>query len=528
MPPIRLGPRDLLEYDETHHVLICRECQYAIQKSALKSHLLRHKIYRNERQHLLSSIAQLDLFEPHNVPLPSPERPPFDTLPIISGFGCTVVGCGTLYASPKRIRRHQIEVHELNGSVHFTSFTRPVHLQTFFRGTKLRYFEVAFSGATVLTGTAPLAPVDGDNDEDEDEKYSEEEFDEQMHDAETATSLPPPLLPVLPKEPSKTSPVDFNLETLAYFHHFNNSTSLTLPSAGFTHPASQYWQSNIVHQALRQRWLMCGLLAISAYHLAAYADDSVIRQLHYDRSIELSAQFSAGCKNVINDDFLVEVQQAGKQIMYILQCAHKVLTKDVLDQGISFDSVALSQFQSIMNTIRSFIVSTSTSHSTTNPEGSSDGRQDVFAQATRVLKTKTNDDTLSVILHRLNELPSRMAEALGKPDNIRDVLVMLSAIANLVDCCATSFASDEAGEAFRDMATWVIKVPDHFHQMVSNHSPAALVVLAHWAASLVKRAECCGCWYLKGSAQSILFQIAEQLFAEDQAIQNLIEGLERI
>src|SRR5277367_6532329 len=145
MLAIRLGPRDLLEYDARYGVLICRECQYAIQKSALQSHLLRHKIYRHERQRLLSSIAQLDLFEPHQVPLPTPASPPIDALPIISGYRCTAVGCGNLCASSKRMRRHWSEIHGLSEPLNPSSFARPVKLQTFFRSTKLRYFKVTSS-----------------------------------------------------------------------------------------------------------------------------------------------------------------------------------------------------------------------------------------------------------------------------------------------------------------------------------------------------------------------------------------------
>lgn len=61
MIPLRLGPKELLEYDATYGVIICREYQYAIQQSALQSHLLQHKIFRSERTTLLASIAQLDI-----------------------------------------------------------------------------------------------------------------------------------------------------------------------------------------------------------------------------------------------------------------------------------------------------------------------------------------------------------------------------------------------------------------------------------------------------------------------------------
>src|ERR1700753_2780327 len=96
--PITFGTPNLLEYNAKHRQLICRECKYAIQKSALGSHLLRHKIYRGERQRLLTSIARLALLEPDDVQLPPAASPPVDGLPIISGYRCTATGCESLYA----------------------------------------------------------------------------------------------------------------------------------------------------------------------------------------------------------------------------------------------------------------------------------------------------------------------------------------------------------------------------------------------------------------------------------------------
>ncbi|CAG8245646.1 unnamed protein product [Penicillium nalgiovense] len=135
---MRLGPGDLLEYNAEYKVLICRDCHYAIQKNALGSHLLRHKIYREERLRLLSTIRQLDIVEPGDLLIPSPNTKPVDALPIVSGYSCTMTGCGHLCASSKRMRRHWSDVHSVSGPNDFASYARPVKLQTFFRGTKLK------------------------------------------------------------------------------------------------------------------------------------------------------------------------------------------------------------------------------------------------------------------------------------------------------------------------------------------------------------------------------------------------------
>ncbi|KAK9326697.1 hypothetical protein V1520DRAFT_284757 [Lipomyces starkeyi] len=528
MPTMRLGPLDLLEYDARYGVLICRECQYAIQKSALRSHLLRHKIYRDERQRLLSSIAQLHLFEPHHVPLPTPASPPIDALPIISGYRCTAVGCGNLCASSKRMRRHRSEIHGLSKPPNSSSFARPVKLQTFFRGTKLRYFEVTSPPVAGRAGAVPLATTATDD-------VDNERYDEQVHDADTATPLPPQTRRVLtaPGTHPGSSPANLDLETLRYFHHFTTTTSLTLPGTEHPLPATHYWQTDVVLQALRRRWLMCGLLAMSACHLAALADDTTIEQVHRKRSAQFLSEFSAGWEETTKRD----LRKAGGQIRCMLRCAHWALAESTLNQGIIPEPAAPSQLHYIMTTVRGFVVP----DFGLRPGGvrsDDEGRQEeTFAQTRRILEMRSSsdagsfgafsccDNTPSALFNRLRALPSRMAEMFGKPESARDVLATLSAIAALVECCDTSFASDEVGAAWWGMTKWLIKVPDHFNYMVSRHNPAALVVLAHWAASLVKRAEHCGCWFLRGLTKTILLQIAERLSADDHAVQSLVGSL---
>lgn len=75
------------------------------------------------------------------------------------------------------------------------------------------------------------------------------------------------------------------------------------------------------------------------------------------------------------------------------------------------------------------------------------------------------------------------------------------------------------------MATWLTNVPDHFNQMVGQDDPAALVVLADWAAILVKRAEQVGCWSLKGLAKMIVLQITRQLSVHGHTFLSLVEYL---
>ena len=124
-----------------------------------ESHLLRYKIYRGDRQRLLFFIAQLDLLEPHRVPLPASISPPVYALPILSGYRCTAAGCRHFTTSPELMKCHLTGNQCLGASVPLSSsFARPVKLPTAHRGTKVRYIEVASS-------SAPLDNTDDNGDE---------------------------------------------------------------------------------------------------------------------------------------------------------------------------------------------------------------------------------------------------------------------------------------------------------------------------------------------------------------------------
>ncbi|RDW56769.1 hypothetical protein BP6252_13953 [Coleophoma cylindrospora] len=532
MPPIRLDARDLLEYNAKYGVLICRECRYAIQKSALRSHLLRHKIFRGERQRLLSSIAQLDLLEPHHVPLPDPTSPPIDGLPISSGYCCTATGCAHLCATSKRMRRHWSECHDLKEpSPESSSFARPATLQTFFRGTKLRYFEVAVPPVVDTAGGIRRVTNPGDDGE---RKHDERKCGEDGA-KEPRVSTPPKTHPAV-------SPIGADLEMLKYFHHFTSITSLTLPGAEYSQSATHYWQVHVVQQALQLQWLMCGLLAISAGHLAALADDTSIRQVHCGRFVQFLRTFSMGWEETERGLDAVstvakEAKKAGGQIICILRCVYWVLAEFMLDQGTLPEMAAPLHIHSIITTIRGFSTPDRLPCAAdTLSDGAGQGA--TFTQAMRVLEevkgtsetgragdSSPRNNTASALFNRILTLPYRMAETFGKPESAEDVLATLSAIAALVECSETSFSPSEVGGAWLGMVTWLSKVPEHFNFLVSRYNPAALVVLAHWAALLVKRAENCGCWFLSGFTKAILLQIAERLPSENDAVQSLVKDL---
>lgn len=503
MPPIPSGAHDLLEYNPQYSLLICRECQYAVQKNALESHLLRHKIYRADRQRLLSSISQLALLDPDDVPVPAPGSSPISILPILSGYGCTVADCRHSTASDKRMKRHWSDVHSFGGSIPLLStFTRSVKLQTFFRGTKVSYFEVALP-------TTPLLSSDDDYDCDDNHRGNDEEaFNYTTGTPPEPTqpfSAPTPFSPA-PTPPNvspcsqisqDTRPDELDLEALTYFHHFITTTSLTLPSARNTQSAKQYWQMHVVSQALRHPWLMYSLLAISACHLAAFADDTITKETHREREAQFFSKFSAGSWRMTQHDLIFEtvkveeeVKEISDLVRCLLCCAQMALDGPVL-------ATDPCQVQLIMSSIQGCIVPL---RSSGMPSHGDEQQQDISVRARRVMQAEVSSEvgdtcttspsanTSIVQFDRLQSLPFRIAEIFGRPESSRDVFATMSAISSMIDCFDISIAYDEMDAALQAAATWLANVSDPFNQMVLSLHPIALVVVFHWAEALVRRA----------------------------------------
>lgn len=501
---MRLGPHDLLEYNARYRVLICRDCHYAIQKNALGSHLLRHKIYREERQRLLSTINGLDIVEPDDILLPTAIIEPVDALPVVSGHCCSVTGCGHLCASSKRMRRHWSDAHGVNGSNDLSSLARSVKLQTFFRGTKLKYFEVSVTNSNA---------------------------ESQLSDTESGYGGQGPRLNAAPSLAQSTLPNSepypaVDLQTLTYFHHFMTATKLSLPGAEGSLSASQYWEEEIIPLALQRRWIMCGVLAISAYHSATLEDDITSRKIHCERATIFHSEFFAGFNVIINGDTNIRAieasqkeRKAGKQIRSILNCTQWTLNRFSMSKETAQGTANFSQLQSILRDIQGTVSPDSAMFSSTEQSKDVGSRRALDKNS-----SLESEDSRNMLLNRIDMLPYRMAEVFGRPDHGQDAPAILLAIGTLSKSYISSLESDGLSGAWQCMAVWLIKTPDHFNRMVSHQNSAALVVLAYWVAILVRRAENCGSWFIHGFSRKALLQIREHL-STDHAAQALVQEM---
>ncbi|KAK4950974.1 hypothetical protein LTR10_010967 [Elasticomyces elasticus] len=498
---MRLGKAGLLEYNAEYGVLICRECQYAIQKNAIGSHLLRqHQIYRSERKTLLATIAELDVQEPENVHLPDSGSSPVQGLPIMSGYGCATAKCQHLTVSTKRMQRHWSEKHcPGEGETFLLSAMRPATLQTFFRGTKIRYFEV----------TSAQVPLSNDVLDTSQTPYDSEQLlhldGRSLHMGSPAPSL---------AQPRPTSFISSELVTLTYFHHFTSVTASVLPSVSPWPQGTSYWLDSVIPSALQDFPLMCGLLALAAYHKAALASESAHQEQAEHYSDVFFTQPAAADA--------VTVRDAKLMIGCLLQCLRGRLT----GAALSGEAYAHGQAQAMITSLRRCACLNNPASGRDGPSTAQvGGTNPAMIQYLPPTQTASSSETASMLVQRLRTLPYRMAETLEKPDSAQDVITTLSAVGTLIDCYEQSFKADCATTAWQAVVTWAKNVSDRFVEMVVQSNIAALVVVAHWAAILIRRAELVGCWWLTGSSEEMMLQITSQLAAGNGRALCLVDDL---
>ncbi|KAK5678678.1 hypothetical protein LTS10_009122 [Elasticomyces elasticus] len=479
---MRLGKAGILEYNAEHRILICRACQYAIQKNAIGSHLLRqHHIYRSARKKLLAAIAELDVQESDDVSSPVAGSSPVQGLPIMSGYRCATADCQHLTVSTKRMQRHWSEKHcPGEGETFLLSAMHPATLQTFFRGTKIRYFEVT-------SAQAPLANdvLDTSQTPDDSEQLLHLERGS-LHKDSPAPS---------PAQPLPTSFISSDLVNLAYFHHLTSVTAPVLPSLPTWPQGTRYWLDFVIPGALGD------------YPLMSLAP----KQSHQEQAARYSDVFFGQLATA--DAFAVH--DAKLMVGCLLKCAQGRRPEATLSEVTSANGRA----QAIITSLRR-CASTNKPDSVIVPCWVGE-----MEPASALTQNVSSSDTASMLVQRLRMLPYRMAETLEKPDNAQDVVTVLSAVATLVESYEQSFTAACAAAAWQSVVTWVMNVSDRFVQMVVQSDIAAMVVVAHWAAILVRRAELVGCWWLTGCSEEMMMQIAIHLAAGDGRPLCLVEEL---
>ncbi|KAI1756433.1 hypothetical protein F4782DRAFT_332558 [Xylaria castorea] len=262
-PPLKhssTGLGGLLTHLPNYGVVICKDCRFAIQPTAFSSHLQNHHILRSERRCILDQLFSLRLPPPDRVGVPAPDSPRIAGLPIFSGLKCDAPECSYACTSVKRMCQHWSEVHDEPNSKAIKF--REARLQTFFKGNKIRYFEVEGpkgSQCSTQKESRPAIKRPG-----------------LLSPADSADEAPDEI---------QAPPLDY--QSLLYMHHYTRHSGLFLNRGN---ESITFWVDSIVLEAYKHPFLMYSLLCISAIDKGRKTTDHAERCKH----LQASAAYCAG------------------------------------------------------------------------------------------------------------------------------------------------------------------------------------------------------------------------------------------
>ncbi|KAF2172418.1 hypothetical protein M409DRAFT_17651 [Zasmidium cellare ATCC 36951] len=482
---------ELIAHLEEYGVAICKKCQFAIQPSALPSHLLRHQIYRNERRELLQRLSKLKLPEPDNVSLPDSNSDPLPHLNVHRGFKCEQLGCEHACVSSKRMSQHWSEQHDEHDSRNVKA--RSAYLQTFFRGNKIRYFEVNGPGETLAM---PSSSKDNDA---------------------SNTSLSPPsgTEPVssISKSPSdevtplideSVIPLTLDMQTLQYFHHYTVNTSLTLRRS--MTESETFWKVDIPRQAFRYPFLMYAILGLSAMHHAMQSIDELQTcQSHYEEAMQYQNAALVDFRSAMR---MPDAENSTALIAFgrffgVQRCVQHQL-EWLLSMSTSSDENDMSKLLEFFFLLRGGHEMLLTLQHLLPRHSDLILSQEVVASLRELEDHETvSDAQLANIPNDMRErfasLPAKVAPLIAaQPFPEASLDDLQPAVNALTTAASLSFASDDVRNIWDGIEGWLRILPDQYIHMLSGAQPGALVIFAHWLM-LTKRLED-HYWFAKGSA----------------------------
>ncbi|KAH8431140.1 uncharacterized protein LDX57_008799 [Aspergillus melleus] len=267
------------------------------------------------------------------------------------------------------------------------------------------------------------------------------------------------------------STTDLNLSDLELMMQWCNSTYLSLARNGQT---DHIWRCCVPEEALSHPFLMHGILALSALHLArtkddhrssAYVDTAVS---HQNRAL---AFFRESLSDITESNAKAMFGFAGVVVLYALAFPHPL---EVDDPWVCVDDLT-----------QVFVLAR--------------GVQQVLRKATPSIVASdwasvlvlgdydhTPPEDAQAVLDRLHEANNQY----GEQDPAHDTDLHRHTIENLADMIAAISSGLITATIF---CRWAIKLRPEYVDLVRNRNPLALVILAHYCAILHTMR---GVWYV--------------------------------
>jgi hypothetical protein len=456
-------PSQLLHYLLPYRILICKECHYAIQPSAISRHLKEiHQIYRSNRKKFIQYAQSLDLADPRDVIAPVPNMAPITFLPTTSGLACRASGCGHLCATIQRMKRHWATLHS-NVAADAAQW-RAVDLQTFFRGNQLRYF--------IVCRNSSAASEPGPN---------------SMLDIQTILAmdkLEPPLSDV------------WGTDDLDLLKHFKSSTYLDI---GHSPASRKLWQTTIPLLAYDHSFLMHGILACSALHLA-YLNPleqkryKVTAAYHQNRALP---EFRSAIVDVNENTY--DALFAFSQLLIIYCFASEGQDNDLPllrqrhDLGLPDWLYIIRGNCTIFKTVR----------------------QNIEQGPLKGLKLEGTDKEVLSSVSENPEHARRLGGLLAAISRVTEVSLspLPGALLELSRAFSNPYAagSHSLFTMWTAVYIWPVQVSQEYLDLLKDKDPAALILLAHYCILLARLDSH---WYMSGYSKNLFSRIYNQLDQE--------------
>ncbi|KAH8168969.1 hypothetical protein LIA77_11095 [Sarocladium implicatum] len=462
------SPSELLHYNEKYQVLICIKCEYAIQPSALSRHLKDiHQIYRGARRPYVDYARGLTLAT--RAVVPSIDDFPIPYLALYKGYRCEARGCDYLCLSAKRMEMHWPAAHNCKGEA-ARDWSR-VPLQSFFRGTMLRYF----------AGPRSLPPGHNMN---------------------------------LPKcgerfwKPSNISVQDAlrvayqldELDALILEHYFSDSHKCFLINSDAEHA----WLSTVPQIALKYDFVLYGILAFAAQHMCVVKhkrqSEIAIRQLtHKDIAFPalrntIDNTDAGSAEAILAFSHLLTIMSLGSEAGYprVDKADHLMLVRSADAQ----DRLVVPQWLALLRSSCPIL----------RPFADSLMRGKLGAVAADLHRDPVGSWESHPCYQRfLSYIPhdgSWDDHTISVFRSSAQALVMAAMISD--EEVAASVAGSPFEQGFSLLSKFSMRVKDDFFVLLSMNHPAALIIMG-WYCALLKRVD--HKWFLMGRVEQMYSDI---------------------
>ncbi|KUJ13438.1 uncharacterized protein LY89DRAFT_622311 [Mollisia scopiformis] len=293
------------------------------------------------------------------------------------------------------------------------------------------------------------------------------------------------------------SGIALDVNNLELLHHYTTTTSITLSARP---ELQQIWQQVVPRLAFAHNFLLHGILAFSALHLAhlqperkalLYAEASA----HHDLGLHMF-QTAMTCITPQNCDACF----AFSSIIAAYAWASSNETGDLFFSDLSTSEVNV-EWVSLLRGVHTLLQVAG--------EWMTNGPMSLMLQDRHIDPELANavDSEVSAKLIALRQLCFSPGLNVKDAEVLEKTLILLQEAHGLI----ASSSIDHEIDAVLVVYGWPIQVPEAFFTMVKEQRPEALVVLAHYSLLLNKVNQL---WYMKGMSRRLLKTIHGKLGKE--------------